>query len=203
MPASNIIDLIGKTPLVEIKHIDTGICRLFAKLEYQNPGGSVKDRIGLSMIEAAEREGKIKPGATIVEATAGNTGLALALVAAQKGYRMLLVLPDKMSQEKIAHLRALGAEVVMTRSDVAKGHPEYYQDMAERIAQETENAYYINQFANSANPRAHETGTAPEIWEQMDHALGCRGMRCWNRRNPHRPGPLFSTRSTPCTNGAG
>lgn len=171
MPAINILDLIGRTPLVEVQRMDTGPCRLFAKLEYQNPGGSIKDRIGLSMIEAAEKEGKIKPSATIIEATAGNTGLALALVAAQKGYRMLLVLPDKMSQEKVAHLKALGAEVIMTRSDVAKGHPEYYQDMAERIARETENAYYINQFANPANPRAHEMGTAPEIWEQMDHEL--------------------------------
>ncbi len=124
MPAFSILELIGKTPLVEIEHFDTGMCRLFAKLEYQNPGGSIKDRIGLSMIEAAEREGKIKPGATIVEATAGNTGLALALVAAQKGYRMLLVLPDKMSQEKIAHLRALGADVVMTRCDARRGETD-------------------------------------------------------------------------------
>ena len=123
------------------------------------------------MIEAAEREGRIKPGATLVEATAGNTGLGLALVAARKGYRLLLVIPDKMSQEKIFHLKAMGAEVVMTRSDVVKGHPDYYQDMAARIARETPGAFYINQFTNPANPQAHEETTAPEIWEQMQHRL--------------------------------
>lgn len=169
MSATNILDLIGNTPIVELHRLDTAPCRLFAKLELQNPGGSVKDRIGLSMIEAAENQGKIKPGDTLIEATAGNTGLALAMVAVQKGYRILLVLPDKMSQEKIAHLKAMGAEVLITRSDVAKGHPEYYQDMAKRIAAERNNAYYIDQFSNPANPRAHEVGTAPEIWEQMEH----------------------------------
>src|SRR5690606_26639407 len=110
-------------------------------------------------------------GGTIIEATAGNTGLGLALVAAQKGYRMLVIVPDKMSQEKIFHLRALGAEVRMTRSDVSKGHPEYYQDVAERLSKEMDNAFWANQFANPANPLAHETGTGPEIWEQMGHDL--------------------------------
>ncbi|MFZ5474607.1 MAG: pyridoxal-phosphate dependent enzyme, partial [Pseudomonadota bacterium] len=124
-----------------------------------------------TMIEAAEREGRIKPGGTLVEATAGNTGLGLALVALKKGYRLLLVIPDKMSQEKVFHLKAMGAEIVMTRSDVAKGHPEYYQDLAQRLASEMDNAFYVNQFANPANPRAHEEGTAPEIWEQMEHRL--------------------------------
>src|SRR6476646_8563308 len=152
----SILDTIGSTPLVEIKRLDTGKCRLFAKLENQNPTGSIKDRIGLSMIEAAERDGDIKPGGTLIEATAGNTGLGLALVAAQKGYRLILVLPDKMAQEKILHLRAMGAEVRMTRSDVGKGHPEYYQDMAEKIAGET-GGFYINQFGDPANPLAHET----------------------------------------------
>ena len=109
------------------------------------------------MIEAAERDGQLKPGGTLVEATAGNTGLGLALVASQKGYRLILVVPDKMAQEKIFHLRALGADVRMTRSDVGKGHPEYYQDMAERLAAETPGAFYVNQFANPANPLAHET----------------------------------------------
>src|SRR3954462_4138551 len=150
----NVLDLIGNTPMVEVRHLDAGPCKLFLKLESQNPGGSIKDRIGLSMIEAAEREGRIAPGGTLVEATAGNTGLGLALVAARKGYRLVLVIPDKMSQEKVFHLRAFGAEVVMTRSDVAKGHPEYYQDMAERIAREL-GGYYINQFGNPANPQAH------------------------------------------------
>ena len=166
---SSTLDLIGSTPMVELKHFDTGPCRLFVKLESQNPGGSIKDRIGLSMIEAAEHDGKIKPGGTLVEATAGNTGLGLAQVAILKGYRVLLVVPDKMAREKIQHLRALGAEVRITRSDVGKGHPEYYQDVAERLANAMENAFFVNQFANPANPEAHEKTTGPEIWEQMEH----------------------------------
>lgn len=165
----NILELIGNTPLVEVKRLETGRSRLFLKLEQQNPGGSIKDRIALSMIAAAERENRLPKNGLIVEATAGNTGLGLALVAAQKGYRLKIVVPDKMSQEKIFHLKAMGAEVVMTRSDVGKGHPEYYQDLAARIASETPGAYYINQFANPANPLAHERTTAPEIWEQMEH----------------------------------
>src|SRR5438105_11219458 len=123
------------------------------------------------MIEAAERDGKLGPGATLVEATAGNTGLGLALVASRKGYRLVLVIPDKMSQEKIFHLKAMGAEVVITRSDVGKGHPEYYQDMAERIARETPKAFYVNQFNNPANPRAHELTTGPEILEQTEKKI--------------------------------
>lgn len=168
---ANVMDMIGNTPLVEVQNLDTGPCRLFLKLESQNPGGSIKDRIGKSMIEAAERDGLIHPGGTIIEATAGNTGLGLALVAAQKGYKMLLVVPDKMAQEKIFHLQALGAEVRLTRSDVGKGHPEYYQDMAETLAKEIPNSFYANQFGNAANPHAHETTTGPEIWEQMEHAV--------------------------------
>jgi len=171
MPATGLLSLIGNTPMVEITRIDTGPCRLFVKLECQNPGGSIKDRIGLSMITAAENSGALKPGGTIVEATAGNTGLGLALVAAAKGYRLILVVPDKMAREKIFHLRAMGAEVRLTRSDVGKGHPEYYQDMAERLARELPGALYINQFANPANPLAHETGTGPEILAQMDGDL--------------------------------
>src|SRR5260221_7708067 len=134
--ADDTLSLIGNTPLVKVQALDTGKCELFLKLESQNPGGSIKDRIGLSMIDAAEREGKLKPGGTLVEATAGNTGLGLALVAARKGYRLILVIPDKMSQEKGFHLKAFGAELVMTRSDVGKGHPDYYQDLTERIARE-------------------------------------------------------------------
>jgi cystathionine beta-synthase len=163
---SNILEMVGKTPMLEVTRIDTGSCRLFLKLELMNPGGSIKDRIGISMIEEAEKRGDIKPGDTIVEATAGNTGLGLALVAAQKGYRLIIVLPDKMSQEKIFNLRAMGAEVVLTRSDVGRGHPEYYQDLGARIADER-GAYFINQFGNPDNPLAHEVGTAPEIVEQM------------------------------------
>ena len=171
----NVLDLIGNTPLVPLKNLDTGVCQLFAKLESHNPGGSIKDRIGLRMIEAAEREGHLKPGGTIVEATAGNTGLGLALAAIHKGYRLLLVIPDKMSQEKIFHLKAMGVEIVMTRSDVGKGDPEYYQDMAKRLATEMhaqgQSAFYIDQFSNPVNPQTHETWTAPEIWQQMEQRL--------------------------------
>jgi cystathionine beta-synthase len=168
MPARNLLELIGNTPMLEITRFETGSSRLFVKLENQNPAGSIKDRIGLSMIEAAARDGKLEPGGAIIEATAGNTGLGLALVAAQKGYKLILVVPDKMAREKIFHLRAMGAQVVLTRSDVGKGHPEYYQDMAQRIASET-GAFFVNQFGNPANPEAHEKTTGPEIWEQMNH----------------------------------
>lgn len=169
LPAArpNVLALVGNTPMVEINRLDTGPCRLFVKLESQNPGGSIKDRVALAMVEAAERDGRLSPCATIIEATAGNTGLGLALVAAQKGYRLLLIVPDKMAREKVLHLKALGAEVRITRSDVPKGHPEYYQDLAERLAAEIPGAFYVNQFGNPANPQAHETTTAPEIWEQM------------------------------------
>jgi cystathionine beta-synthase len=167
----NLLETIGRTRLVEVTRLDAGPCRLFAKLENENPTGSIKDRIGLSMIETAERDGALKPGGIVVEATAGNTGLGLAFVAAQKGYRIVLFVPDKMSQEKVLHLKALGAEVRLTRSDVGKGHPDYYQDMAQRFARETPGAYYVNQFANPANPLAHETATGPEIWEQMEGKL--------------------------------
>ena len=171
MPAQKILDLIGNTPLVEVTRMDAGKCRLFLKMESQNPGGSIKDRIGLSMIAAAEKDGKLKPGGTIIEATAGNTGLGLALVATLKGYRLILVVPDKMSREKIFHLKAMGTEVMLTRSDVGKGHPEYYQDMAQRLAKETPGSFFVNQFGNPANPYAHETTTGPEIWEQTDHKV--------------------------------
>jgi cystathionine beta-synthase len=193
-----ILSLIGDTPLVEITQFDTGPCQLFLKLENQNPGGSIKDRIALSMIEAAEAEGNLQPGGTVVEATAGNTGLGLALVAGAKGYRVLLVIPDKMSQEKISHVRALGAEVRITRSDVTRGHPEYYQDVAARLAQEIPGAFYVNQFGNPANPLAHERTTGPEIWEQMRHdvdaivvGVGSGGTltglgRFFNRVKPRR-----------------
>jgi len=193
-----ILSLIGDTPLVEITQFDAGPCQLFLKLENQNPGGSIKDRIALSMIEAAEAEGNLQPGGTVVEATAGNTGLGLALVAGAKGYGVLLVIPDKMSQEKISHVRALGAEVRITRSDVTRGHPEYYQDVAARLAQEIPGAFYVNQFGNPANPLAHERTTGPEIWEQMRHdvdaivvGVGSGGTltglgRFFNRVKPRR-----------------
>lgn len=164
----SVLELIGRTPMVRARRLDAGPCELFLKLESANPGGSIKDRIGLKMIEGAEKAGKIKPGATLVEGTAGNTGIGLALVAQQKGYRLILVVPDKMSREKIFNLKAMGAEVVLTRSDVAKGHPDYYQDMAARIAAETPGAYFINQFGNPDNPAAHEESTGPEIFEQLE-----------------------------------
>ncbi len=173
---SNCLAMIGNTPMLELTKLDAGPCRLFGKLELLNPAGSIKDRIGLSMIEAAEKDGRLDPNAdpppTIVEATAGNTGLGLALVAGQRGYRMLVVVPDKMSGGKIQHLSAMGAEVVLARSDVQKGDPEYYQEKAERIAAQTPNSIYINQFANPANPQAHYEGTGPEIAEQIQRATG-------------------------------
>ena len=196
---ASVLELIGNTPIVKARRLDTGPCGLYFKLESQNPGGSIKDRIGKSMIEAAEKAGKIKPGDTLVEGTAGNTGIGLALVAQQKGYKLILVVPDKMSREKIFNLKAMGAQVVLTRSDVAKGHPDYYQDMAERIARETPGAYFINQFGNPDNPAAHEFGTGPEILEQMAQAggldaivFGCGSSgtmtglsRCFAEKSPH------------------
>ena len=168
---ASVLDLIGETPLIEVTRLDRGRCRLFLKLESANPSGSLKDRPARAMIEAAEADGRLKPAGTIVEATAGNTGLGLALVGGRKGYRTLLVVPDKMAREKVLHARAMGAEVVSTRSDVGKGHPDYYQDLAAALAQRTPGAIYINQFANPANPRAHETATGPEIFRQMEGAI--------------------------------
>jgi cystathionine beta-synthase len=192
----SVLELVGDTPIVQAQHLDAGPCTIYLKLESQNPGGSIKDRIGLSMIEAAEKRGDIKPGDTLVEGTAGNTGIGLALVAQQKGYKLVLVVPDKMSREKIFNLKAMGAEVVLTRSDVAKGHPDYYQDLAAKIAGETPGAYFINQFGNPDNPAAHEFGTGPEILRQMDGDLdaivfGCGSSgtmtglsRCFARYSP-------------------
>ena len=165
---ASVLDLIGDTPLIEVTRIDRGPCRLFLKLESANPSGSLKDRPARAMIEAAEADGRLKPGGTIVEATAGNTGLGLALVGGRKGYRTVLVLPDKMAREKVLHAKAMGAEVISTRSDVGKGHPDYYQDLAEAITRRTPGAIYINQFANPANPRAHEATTGPEILRQTN-----------------------------------
>src|SRR3984885_3416719 len=173
----NVLQMIGNTPLMAVRRLDTGPCELFLKLENQNPGGSIKDRVGLYLIQAAGRGGRLKPAGRFLEGRPGNTGLGLALVAAQKGYRLLLVIPDKMSQEKIFHLRAMGAEVMLTRSDVSKGHPEYYRDVAERLAREMPDSYFVNQFGNPANAQAHEETTAPEIWEQMDHQLDAVAVR--------------------------
>ena len=164
---NSLLSLIGNTPMLKLSSVDTGVCELYVKLESQNPGGSIKDRIGLSIIEQAEESGDLKEGGTIIEATAGNTGIGLALVAALKGYKIILIIPDKMSREKILHLEGLGAEIILTRSDVPEGHPEYYQDLARKIASETPGSFLADQFSNPANPLAHRTTTAPEIWEQM------------------------------------
>ncbi|MBT4592502.1 MAG: pyridoxal-phosphate dependent enzyme [Porticoccaceae bacterium] len=168
---TSLLSLIGDTPMLKLSAFDTGPCELFVKLESQNPGGSIKDRVGLAIIEEAEKSGELKPGGTIIEATAGNTGIGLALVAAIKGYKIILVIPDKMSREKILHLEGLGAEIILTRSDVPEGHPEYYQDLARRIVAETPGSFLANQFSNPANPMIHRTTTGPEIWEQMDGNL--------------------------------
>ena len=168
---NSVLELIGNTPILKLKQFDTGPCELFIKMESENPGGSIKDRIAVCMIEAAEAEGKIEPGGTIIEATAGNTGLGLGLVAAQKGYKLILVIPDKMSPDKIRHIRAMGVDVRLTRSDVQKGHPEYYQDYAKRLAAEIPNSYFIDQFSNPNNPKTHKIDTGPEILRQMDGKL--------------------------------
>src|SRR5712672_3634085 len=165
---ASVLDLIGETPLVEVTRIERGPCRLFLKLESANPSGSLKDRPARAMVEAAEADGRLKSGGTIVEATAGNTGLGLALVGGRKGYRTLLVVPDKMAREKVLHAQAMGAEVITARSDVGKGHPDYYQDVADALARRTPGAFYVNQFANPANPLAHETTTGPEMLRQME-----------------------------------
>lgn len=164
----NVLEMVGNTPMLELRQLDTGPCQLFVKLESLNPSNSIKDRIAVSMVNAAEKSGDLKPGGHIIEATAGNTGLSLALVAGQRGYRVTVVVPDKMSDEKISHLRAMGATIVLTRSDVARGHSDYYQDVAEKLADADPDAFFINQFFNDSNTEAHYTTTGPEIWQQLD-----------------------------------
>jgi cystathionine beta-synthase len=165
--AGSLIDLVGDTPLVRLDRIGRDLeCTLLAKLEQLNPGGSVKDRIALGMIEAAERDGLLKPGGTIVERTSGNTGVGLAIVAARKRYRCVFVMPDKMSQEKISLLRAYGAEVVVCPTAVDPEHPDSYYSVSKRLAAEIPGAFQPNQYANAENPRAHELSTGPEIWRQ-------------------------------------
>ena len=162
----NVLQAIGETPLIRLNKITAGLpVELYVKAEFVNPGGSVKDRIGLALVEDAERQGLLKPGGTIIEATAGNTGVGLALAAAVKGYRCLFVLPDKMSEEKINLLRAYGAEVVITSSSVAPDSPDSYNGVAERLAREIPGAYRPNQFGNAQNPAAHYRSTGPEIWQ--------------------------------------
>ena len=162
----NILEAIGHTPLIRLKNITRNIkAQVYVKAEFLNPGGSVKDRVGLKMIEAAERDGRLKPGGTIIEGTAGNTGVGLALVAAVKGYRCIFVMPDKMSQDKINLLRSYGAEVVVTPTSVPPDSAESYNGVADRLAKEMPNSYRPNQFENPNNPLAHYLTTGPEIWE--------------------------------------
>src|SRR2546430_3628656 len=164
-----LLDLVGATPTVRRDKLGRDAePPLLAKLEHLNPGGSVKDRIGLPMIEQAEREGKLRPGGTIVEPTSGNTGVGLAIAAAIKGYRCIFVMPDKMSQEKIALLRAYGAEVVITPTAVPHDSPESYYSVSDRLAEEIPGGFKPDQYSNMANPEAHYRGTGPEIWEQTD-----------------------------------
>ena len=164
-----ILDAVGRTPLVRLHSVTRGVApTVLAKLEMLNPGGSVKDRIGLRMIEAAEREGLLRPGGTIVEPTSGNTGHGLAIAAAIKGYRCIFVMPDKMSQEKVALLRAYGAEVIITPTAVPPGHPESYYRVADRLTEEIPGAFQPNQYFNQENPAAHYATTGPEIWRQTD-----------------------------------
>ncbi len=168
-PYDDVLETIGWTPLIRLNRVTRGIrTPVYAKAEFFNPGGSIKDRIGLPIIERAEREGKLKPGGTIVEGTSGNTGVGLAIAAALRGYKCIFTLPDKMSQEKVRLLKSFGAEVIITPTAVPPDHPDNYVMMAKRIAHETPNAILANQFYNDANPQAHFETTGPEIWEQTE-----------------------------------
>ena len=170
--ADSILDVIGNTPLVPLRRVTAGVpYRILAKLEYLNPGGSVKDRIGATMIAEAERTGRLKPGSTIIEATSGNTGVGLALNAAVKGYRIVFVIPDKMSSEKIRLLRAYGARVVVTPAGVPPDHPMSHYSVARRLAEEIPGAYYPNQYENQGNPLAHYLTTGPEIDRDVGETL--------------------------------
>ncbi len=166
-PYDDVLGTIGWTPLIRLNRVTRGIrTPVYAKAEFFNPGGSIKDRIGGPIIEQAEREGRLKPGGTIVEGTSGNTGVGLAIAAALKGYKCIFTMPDKMSQEKVRLLKAFGAEVIVTPTAVPPDHPDNYVMMAKRIAHDTPNAILANQFYNAANPQAHYETTGPEIWEQ-------------------------------------
>ena len=166
---NNILEAVGNTPLIKINRINKGLKpQIFAKLESLNPGGSVKDRIGISMIEAAEKDGKLKPGGTIIEATSGNTGIGLSLACAVKSYKSICVLTDKVSAEKINYLKALGTDVIVVSNALEHDHPDFYINLAKRIEKETPNSIYLYQYGNPANPEAHYKTTGPEIWKQTD-----------------------------------
>jgi len=169
LPYNNITEVVGFTPLIRLNSVNEGAPgTIYVKCEFLSPGGSVKDRIGLAMVEAAEREGRLKPGGVIVEATSGNTGMALAMVAAIRGYRCIFTMPDKMSQEKVKLLRSFGAEVVIVPTAVPPDHPEHYTMKAQSIARETPGAILADQFSNPANAQAHYDTTGPEIWGQTE-----------------------------------
>jgi cystathionine beta-synthase len=165
----SILQTIGRTPLVQLKRVGRGLpCPLYAKVEFFNPGGSVKDRIAVNIVEEAEKSGRLRPGGTVVEATSGNTGVGLAIVCAQRGYKSVFVMPDKMSQEKIQLLRAFGAKVLITPTAVTPDDPRSYYSVAERIVRETPNSILANQYHNPENPRSHYLTTGPEIWQQTN-----------------------------------
>ncbi len=165
----SLIDLVGDTPLVRLRKVTEGLApTILAKVEYFNPGGSVKDRIALRMVEAAEKSGELRPGGTIVEPTSGNTGIGLALVAQEKGYRCVFVCPDKVGPDKLSVLRAYGAEVVVCPTTVAPEHPESYYSVSDRLAAEIPGAWKPNQYENENNPESHYHSTGPEIWDQTE-----------------------------------
>jgi cystathionine beta-synthase len=197
-PYESVLDTIGWTPLIRLQRVTRSLrTPVYGKAEFFNPGGSVKDRIGLPIIEQAEREGRLKPGGTIVEGTSGNTGVGLAIAAALKGYKCIFTMPDKMSQEKVRLLKAFGAEVIITPTAVAHDHPDNYVMMAKRIAESTPNSILANQFYNQANPDAHYATTGPELWEQSEgritHFVAAAGTggtitgvaRYLKEKNPH------------------
>lgn len=170
----NVLELIGRTPLVRLNRlVDSSMATIYAKLENLNPGGSVKDRMAFNMVKRAEEEGRLKPGDTLVESTSGNTGLGLAMTAAVRGYKCVFTMPDKMSKEKVDMLKAYGAEVIITRTDLDHDHPDSYVEVAKRVARERPGGFYTDQYYNMSNPEAHYLTTGPEIWEDTDGEIDC------------------------------
>ncbi|MCH8005759.1 MAG: pyridoxal-phosphate dependent enzyme [Planctomycetes bacterium] len=171
---TSVLDLVGKTPMVRLNRmVDESMATIYVKMEHLNPTGSVKDRMAVHMVLRAEEAGLIKPGATLVESTSGNTGLGLAMTAAVRGHRCVFTIPDKMSKEKISMLKAYGAEVIVTRTDLPHDHPESYVEVAKKVARETPGGFYIDQYHNMENPQAHYLSTGPEIWEDTDGKIDC------------------------------
>ena len=168
----NVLDVVGRTPIVKLQKIGADQPHdFYVKLEFLNPGNSIKDRIALQMVDDAEKDGRLKPGGTIIECTSGNTGMGLAMVAAVKGYQCIFVMPDKISDEKTKTLRALGARVISTPTAVEPEDPRSYYSVAKRLSKEIPNAFYSDQYSNQSNPKAHYNSTGPEIWEQMGKAV--------------------------------